>query len=390
MAEPPFVTRVTIENYKSIARCDVRLGPLTFLVGRNGAGKSNFLDVLHFIADALNTSLDAAIRARGGVDDLRHRGATADAAIALRFELALPGGQIGSYALRLAQRPHGGLAVAEEECTVEFPLTGHPPTGFSIHDGVLDRGTNAERPVPADRLYLPVSAMHYDRPVFETLSRMAFYNPVPAHMHRPSEHDNDEVLLPDGSNCASVLLRLDAQRPHALERIGEYLRAIVPDLARVQAAPIEGYDVLRFYQTAGGSAQEQPYVARSMSDGTLHALAVLTALLQGGVGEDRALAVIGIEEPETALHPAATAVLRDAFSEAAARSQVILTTQSADLLDDADIAEDAILAAVVRAGVTSIGRLGEGQRSIIRDHLATAGELLRTSNFWPAPSERSA
>ena len=42
------ISRVRIENYKSIARCDVRLGPLTFLVGRNGAGKSNFLDALRF------------------------------------------------------------------------------------------------------------------------------------------------------------------------------------------------------------------------------------------------------------------------------------------------------------------------------------------------------
>jgi hypothetical protein len=74
----------------------------------------------------------------------------------------------------------------------------------------------------------------------------------------------------------------------------------------------------------------------------------------------------------------------DNMVEVAAHSQVIATTQSAD------IAEDAILAAVIWDGVTSIGRLGEGQRSIIRDHLATAGELLRTSNFWPAPAERMA
>jgi AAA15 family ATPase/GTPase len=44
MTDPTFPTRVKVKNYKSIAACDVALGPLTFLVGPNGAGKSNFLD----------------------------------------------------------------------------------------------------------------------------------------------------------------------------------------------------------------------------------------------------------------------------------------------------------------------------------------------------------
>ena len=39
MSETTFLTRVTLENYKSIRACDVRLGPLMFLVGPNGAGK---------------------------------------------------------------------------------------------------------------------------------------------------------------------------------------------------------------------------------------------------------------------------------------------------------------------------------------------------------------
>ena len=46
MKDSTFITRVILKNYKSIAACDVQLQPLTFLVGRNGAGKSNFLDAL--------------------------------------------------------------------------------------------------------------------------------------------------------------------------------------------------------------------------------------------------------------------------------------------------------------------------------------------------------
>ena len=54
MENSTFIRRVVLKNYKSIAACDVQLHPLMFLVGRNGAGKSNFLDSLRFVADALN------------------------------------------------------------------------------------------------------------------------------------------------------------------------------------------------------------------------------------------------------------------------------------------------------------------------------------------------
>ena len=66
MKDSVFLTRIVLTNYKSIKACSVKLGPLNFLVGPNGAGKSNFLDALRLVAEALNTSLDHALRDRGG------------------------------------------------------------------------------------------------------------------------------------------------------------------------------------------------------------------------------------------------------------------------------------------------------------------------------------
>ena len=63
---PSFLRRVRIRNYKSIAYCDVELGQLTILVGRNGSGKSNFLDALRFVGDALRSPLSQAVKSRGG------------------------------------------------------------------------------------------------------------------------------------------------------------------------------------------------------------------------------------------------------------------------------------------------------------------------------------
>jgi predicted ATPase len=43
MSPRPLLQRVVIQNYKSIALCDVPLGPLNFLVGLNGSFSNVFV-----------------------------------------------------------------------------------------------------------------------------------------------------------------------------------------------------------------------------------------------------------------------------------------------------------------------------------------------------------
>ena len=69
----PFLRRVALRNYKSIRECDVALGRLMLLVGPNGSGKSNFLDALRFVAESLRTTMDQALRERGGIQEVRRR-----------------------------------------------------------------------------------------------------------------------------------------------------------------------------------------------------------------------------------------------------------------------------------------------------------------------------
>lgn len=67
------IRRLLLRQYKSIEHCDFELGPLTVLVGRSGVGKSNILDALSFVTDALRNTLEYALRSRGGIAQGTHR-----------------------------------------------------------------------------------------------------------------------------------------------------------------------------------------------------------------------------------------------------------------------------------------------------------------------------
>ena len=65
----------------------------------------------------------------------------------------------------------------------------------------------------------------------------------------------------------------------------------------------------------------------------------------------------------------------------------MVTSHSADLLDNDAIPDSAILAVLSEHADTRIGPLDEAGRSALRDHLFTAGELLRMDQLRPDPEQ---
>lgn len=384
------VRRVVIRNYKSIAACDVELGPLTFLVGPNGSGKSNFLDALRFVSDALRESLDHAIRARGGFREVVRRTTAVTAVLGIRIDVHLPSGMHGHYAFELGGQLTN-FTVENEECF----LTGGPFPEGSTHSYRIARGTvlTSSLPVPPaavkDRLYLVnLSGTPEFRPLYDALSSMGFYNLNPDMIREFTPPDPGELLARDGVNLPSVLGRMGSRTPRLKERIEEYLAQAVPGIEGVDTLPIGPREMLEFRQRRGGAKRPSRFMAANMSDGTLRALGVLVALFQSGESPFTPR-LVGLEEPETALHPAAAGVLIDSIRDATSMRQVLVTSHSPDLLDNPSIADSEILAVVADDGDTRIGHLDEAGRSVLRDHLFTAGDLLRMDQLRPDPAARS-
>ncbi len=381
-----FITRATIKNYKSIAACDVALRPLMFLVGPNGAGKSNFLDALRFVADALNTSLDHAIRDRGGINDVRRRSGGHPNHFSIRLDFALPDRSTGHYAFRIGSSSRiRGYEVEREECVLQNAELLTPETYFHVHDGVVTKTSLKVAPAAAnDRLFLVhASGLEEFRPVYEAFSQMGFYSLNPDKIRDLQAPDPGDLLIRDGSNLASVLGRLT---PSAKERIEEYLAAVVPGVREVKVKEIGPKETLEFRQDVAGAQYPWRFLANNMSDGTLRVLGILVALFQGDENAHKRVRLVGIEEPEIALHPAAAEVLLDGLREAAEKTQILITSHSPDLLDHKDLDVDSILAVEAIDGISTIAGVDEAGRSVVRDRLYTIGELLRINQLQPDPA----
>lgn len=380
MTDSVFIHRVILHSYKSIAHCDVRLQPLTYLVGQNGAGKSNFLDALHFVRDALAGSLDNALSERGGLDEVRRRSSGHPNHMGIRLEYRLPDGRSGWYSFKIGALSGGGYEVQDEECIITG--MGKGPF-FRISRGKLRDSSEVTFPsVTSDRLALvAASGFTAFRPVFDALTAMGFYNLNPKVMRELQKPQDGRLLKPVGENIASVISHLQRVAPDQLAVIKEYLQSVASNVQGLERKAIGPMETLEFRQDVAGAKHPWRFLAQNMSDGTLRALGILTALLQSNV--DYSPTLIGIEEPETALHPGASAALREVLARASSRTQVLVTSHSPDLLDNLGIDVDAIRVVVSEGGQTKIAPLDEASRQMLHDHLFSAGELLRMSQLAP-------
>ena len=385
MKDSTFIRRVVLKNYKSIAACDVRLQPLTFLVGRNGSGKSNFLDALRFVADALNLSLDHALRTRGGIDDIRHRSLGHPNYFNIGLEFALPNSVAGYYAFSIESRSRGRYVVKTEECKVQKAQDNTPKAYFRVDNGkVTDTSVKVVPAAVNDRLYLVnASGLPEFRPVYDAFSWMGFYNLNSGIIRDLQDPDPGDMLMEDGNNLASVFKQLPSD---VKKNIEEYLAVIVPGVHKVHTRKFGPKETLQFRQYATEDQDPLIFYANNMSDGTLHAMGILVALFQGNQKAEERVTLVGIEEPETALHPGAVGALLDALRDAANRTQVIITTHSSDLLEDKHLEVESILAVEADGGNTVIAPVDEASRFAVQDRLFTAGELLRSNQLQPDPT----
>jgi predicted ATPase len=387
----PWINRVRLTNYKSVAACDVPLEPLTILVGPNGTGKSNFLDAISFLADAVSTTPAQAIEARGGLSAILRRVPEPTESFEIEVDVTVPWGPSpdqwarGRYGFRVAARQARGrrpFVIAAEDC---FLAWGETREEFHVNAGTVDdrHVMGGGQAIEDDRLYLPLASARPNlAPLFGALRGMQFYQFDSRSLRRLQAQSPGAALGPGGEHLGDVLGALAEDHPYIKERMDTYLSAVAPWLESVDRRYEGSYVTVEVRNRTGPNGSPVSFGPDAVSEGTIHATAVLAALFQPTVLDGRT-SLIGIEEPESALHPAAAGVLFDALTEASENVQVVVTTQSDDLIDRDDLDPALIRAVTNDRGLTVVGAVGKVDLDALRMHRFTAGELMRAGQITP-------
>jgi predicted ATPase len=322
------IDKITLRGFKSIRSLeDFPLRNLNILIGANGAGKSNFISFFTFLREAVAGRLSLYVAKKGGADDHLFLGPERTEQIYAYLHFGLNG-----YEITLEPTLRGSLVFADER--IHFDGDDKTPSAnVSLGTGHYESKLNEQRKYAANWMT--------SRPISESIPRWLVYHfhdtSDTAAIRRTSSVRDNERLREEGENLAAFLLMLRDRHQGTYEKIRDIVRLAAPffDDFKFRPKPSNGDTTLQLEWTQKGS--DYPFLVTQLSDGTLRFIALTTALLQPDPPS-----TILLDEPELGLHPYALTLLAELLKKAATKTQVIVSTQSASLLDNFE-AEDVIV-----------------------------------------------
>lgn len=342
------IKHLELKRFRSFQDLDLEMRPLTVLIGPNGGGKSNLLDVFALLSQAARGKLADGIAERGGFDNLRFRGETDE-----RICVSLDFGPAGTFVeeavdvhYRLELRPIGAVGQVWFEQVSLGPKPGFDkPMGLMRRDSNgcrfrnllkkeleeikdLEAGTELAITQVKDQKAYPTPYK-----MMRELDSWQLYDPVPTHrdapVRRPQLLRSGLRVARDGANLAPVLHVLQNQHPHAYEDLIDQLRNTY-----------SGFKYLSFPQEGGDGMinlrwWEEPYEeafgfsTNLLSDGTLRLLVLLAILMSPDPPP-----LVCIDEPELGLHPDWVKLIAELAVSASEKSQLVIATHSPEFVSN--------------------------------------------------------
>ncbi|MDR2712537.1 MAG: AAA family ATPase, partial [Clostridiales bacterium] len=306
--------------FKSIKECDLELSSINVLIGSNGAGKSNFVSIFEMLQKILMREL-SLYTGKKGITPLLYNGKETTDSILAKFYFSSD-----LYSFELEWTENESLLFRNE--SINF--SGKELFGESGHreSNALNRFREISSHMKTPQIMLKPGWRIYQ-----------FHDTSPSSRIK-SEHNisNSATLLHDARNLAAYLYRLKQHFPKEYADILYAIRLVIPYFNDFVLEPRELNEeqiILHWHKTDC----DDVFNAAQLSDGSLRFICLTALLLQPTKLQP---STIIIDEPELGLHPFAITILAEMVQKAAVNKQIILATQSAELLDNFDV-DDVII-----------------------------------------------
>lgn len=335
-----------VENFRSLRNVSIPLGPLNVMVGPNGVGKTNVLEVFRFLADVIRTDLLPALEARGGFAEILFAGGDRPPA-SLSVNLKATWTRYSSlnapdeYGLRITRRGH---SLSRNE-RFQFKRTrgrGRRITIGGQRAAIVDTGAD-QREQP--ELSLGIQTLSSGLSTLPRLSDQEGGAEVAAmaeHLasfrvfdvgvdaaRTPSSAKRRGVatLRENAGNLSAFLLYLREHEADAWEQLQEDAVEVLPQLDEIDFEFPSGpaREVVTVLREKG---LRRPTQLADASFGTIRLLGLLALLY-----DPDPPALTCIEEIDHGLHPQALELLVKRLRAASERTQFLIATHSPAFAD---------------------------------------------------------
>ena len=316
------LSALTLKGFKTIRELsDFELGPLTVLIGANGAGKSNLVSFFRMMAWALGgrDGLQDHVARLGGASALLHDGPARTREVEALLTITTDAGE-NQYAFRLVYAAGDTLIYADER--FRFSRHGVPTKAAWTQMGAGHRGP---------KLMEFADAGNQTARVILRLLRMVrvyqFHDTsMTARMRSKWDAEDNRYLKEDAANIAPFLLRLRDSERKSYQRIVDTVRLVMPFFADFELEPEYGKVLLKWRERNS----DVVFNASQAADGMLRTFALVALLLQP---EQDLPDVLVLDEPELGLHPYAIELVGGLVRGISTNRQVVIATQSTRLVD---------------------------------------------------------
>lgn len=335
------IHEIKISGFKSLADFTIKnLGNFSAFAGANGAGKSNVVDAIGFVAAIYELGAEKALRMFRGYDQVHSWKKHGVNAKTFKFSLrasVLVTENMNKLSQKLGVDPDSAVSRDVKYSLVVHDMDSNPWLEERLYvDGelrMIREGGEAAKirlnskdelhPYPmfgADKSILMFDIIGYVSPIFRNF-RVFRFDPFGAKEPDASSADDAELNV-NGHNVATMLSVLEKKK-NVKEEILNWLGLIVPGVVSIETnrQKLDGSTLIKFKEV--GTKNKFP--AGMISDGTIYALCIMVALYSrvGNPG------ITVIEEPERGIHPQAISQLVELMRELATDDHtIIITTHS--------------------------------------------------------------
>ena len=363
-------------SYRSLRDAEIAVGDLNLFIGANASGKSNILDTLRFLSEAVSErDFKGPVFSRGGMIHLAWKGAAASS-VELAVRVAT-GDSTFFWTVRLTRRDfefsvEEGMRQYRDDSPPQQLLRAANGEGWWWSGERKQIVRLRQSPTACALAAAAADASFSAHDVAQFIRRWGFFDPNPFLLRRDWSGIESSRLDHYGRNLAETLHRLGAG---TRQRILTATRSIMGLPEGIQPRLAE--DEARFYFVQQEAGLQHRVHQMGVSSGTLRMLALMTALHTSGEAK-----LIGIEEPENYLHPGALSSFVEHLGGIGEDIQLVITTHSPLVLDALN---DPTVVRVVRRDVQTGTVVEEGDAEGVRRALDASGfglgEYYQTRGF---------